>query len=346
MNKGARRIGIIGHFGGPNPPVDGQTVKTQTLCRGLIEAGVADLYVVDTWYNRESRRRLIRDTVCCLRECDRIVLLVSSNGLRLYLPLLFLAHRVLGTRLFFDAIGENVKDLLASQPSWARMLDCFERVWVETEGCARAVRGCLHTEVEVIPNFKSLENVSAPQGEGPVRRFCTFSRVMPEKGVTEAVRAVAAARELYPSADLTLNIWGPVEPSYSLEFENLVRSNEDFVSYCGIVPPGESVGVLAGQDVLLFPTRWASEGFPGTIVDAFSAGLPVVASDWNSNGEVVEHLETGLVYPAPGIPSLVDAVRWCVENPGDVRRMALNCVARARDYTPGPWIAKIVEELG
>ena len=208
------------------------------------------------------------------------------------------------------------------------------------------VRGHLCTKVEVIPNFKSLENVSAPQGGGPVSRFCTFSRVMPEKGVTEAVRAVAAARELYPSADLTLNIWGPVEPSYSLEFENLVRSNEGFVSYCGTVPPGESVGVLAGQDVLLFPTRWASEGFPGTVVDAFSAGLPVVATDWNSNSEVVEHLETGLVYPAPGIPSLVDAVRWCVENPGDVRRMALNCVAKAHDYAPGPWIAKIVEELG
>lgn len=326
--------------------MDGQTAKTQILYRGLIEAGVDNLYVVDTWYNRGSRGRLIGDTIRCLRECDRVILLVSSNGLRLYLPLLFLAHRALGTRLFFDAIGENVKDLLASRPSWARMLDCFERVWVETEGCARAVRGYLHAEVEVIPNFKSLEAVSVPRGNGPVRRFCTFSRVIPEKGIAEAVRAVAAARWLHPTANLTLDVWGPVEPSYAAEFKELVGRNEDFVFYRGTAPFDNSVEALADQDVLLFPTCWASEGFPGTIVDAFSAGLPVVASDWNSNGEVVEHLETGLVYPTPGIPSLTDAVRWCVENPGDVRRMALNCVAKARDYAPGPWIAKIVEELG
>src|SRR3970282_465799 len=40
----------------------------------------------------------------------------------------------------------------------------------------------------------------------------------------------------------------------------------------------------------------ASEGMSNAIIEAFSAGTPVVASNVPSNNEIVTHLETGLLY--------------------------------------------------
>ena len=44
----------------------------------------------------------------------------------------------------------------------------------------------------------------------------------------------------------------------------------------------------------IFPTRFTTEGIPGSIIDSYYAGVPVLASKWNSFDDVIEDGKTGV----------------------------------------------------
>ena len=89
---------------------------------------------------------------------------------------------------------------------------------------------------------------------------------------------------------------------------------------------------LASYDVMLFPTFWDDEGFPGVIVDAHIAGLPVIASDWNMNREVIEHNKTGRIIPVHSPDSLAREMGKFINGELDVNLMQKNCLEEASSY--------------
>lgn len=341
-----KRIGIIGHFGGGERHLDGQTVKTKTLHDELVKVGVDDMVLVDTWLNNVNKPKLLVDSLKCIVRCKKIILIVSRGGLKVFLPMLFWAKRVLGREVYLDVIGGNTAELLEMNPAWLRYMAAFDSVWVESMGLEDELRQMGLSNLEVIPNFKNLNIVDPDESEkGPGFRFCTFSRVMREKGIADAAQAIARARYELRREDLFLDIWGPVEDGFKQELDVILKEMP-FVSYMGCVGYEDSVSVVRRENVLLFPTRWEGEGFPGTVVDAFAAGVPVVASDWNVNAEIIEHMETGLIYPNEGFPNLKAAVEWCVLNPGEVERMGSACAREAKKYLPDAWMNQIVRLMG
>ena len=90
-----------------------------------------------------------------------------------------------------------------------------------------------------------------------------------------------------------MDIYGPVDKSFETEFYEALQCSSEFVKYQGIVEPNKSTDVIKQYDLMLFLTYWPSEGFPGTILDSFSAGVPVIATDWNCNFEIVKENYTG-----------------------------------------------------
>lgn len=340
------RIGIIGHFGGGKRYLDGQTVKTKTLCCELTKAGITDIVTVDTWLNNSNKPKLLADALKCIASCDKVVLIVSRGGLKVFLPMLYWAKKVLGRKVFLDVIGGNTAKLIKANPSWLRYMAAFDSIWVEFQGAKEELEQMGLANIEVIPNFKNLDIVDPSKSDkGPGFRFCTFSRVMKEKGIVDAVQAVAQVRQLLGREDLFLDVWGPVEGAFKQEFDAVLRENP-FVAYKGCVDFGDSVSVVRQENVLLFPTRWEGEGFPGTVVDAFAAGIPVVASDWNANAEIIEHMKTGLIYPNDDFPDLEAAVKWCVLHPTEIEDMGLACAVEAKKFLPDTWVVRISELMG
>ena len=83
---------------------------------------------------------------------------------------------------------------------------------------------------------------------------------------------------------------------------------------------------------MLFPTYWPGEGFPGIIVDAFIAGLPVIATDWAHNSEIIEHQQTGIIIPPHNAEDLAKQMLFFTENPSELQRMSSNCQNLAQQY--------------
>jgi glycosyltransferase involved in cell wall biosynthesis len=90
----------------------------------------------------------------------------------------------------------------------------------------------------------------------------------------------------------------------------------------GFIPEAERV--LPALDLLAVPSL--SEGLGGVIIDAFLAGVPVVASDVGGVPELVRDGETGLLVP-PGDPAALAAALGRMLADDDLRR---RCAEKAR----------------
>ena len=328
-----KKVAIIGHFGGNESFCDGQTVKTKNLEELLL--GQPDILVrrVDTYYSRKNKIGLLLKTVRALFGCEDIFLLVAENGMRVFLPLLYYINKITKRNIYHYVIGSELLALVDRKRRLVRYLNSFKANWFEYEGGTKKLLEMGVKNASTLPNFKNITPVNEAKKFPPhisEFRFCTFSRVMLEKGITDAVMAIDEVNKKYGRVAATLDVYGPVDPSYQLEFDELLRSYSDFLSYKGVKDSQRSVEVLSDYYALLFPTRYEGEGMPGTVIDAFAAGVPVIATDWNANSEIIGNMKNGIIYPSEEIKTLFDAILWSVNNVGAMNEMR---IASRREYT-------------
>lgn len=343
-----KKIGIIGHFGGNENFLDGQTVKTKNLKTLLEDYGVVQTYCVDTYLVRKHKIRLLLKSILCLLKCKNIVILLSENGMNFYLPFLYWNNKIFRRRIFHDIIGSELVAMVRDNPKLVKYLNALEINWFEYQSGAQVLTDLGVTNMSVLPNCKKLEAVdmgkitpyASPDGS---YTFCTFSRVMAEKGITDAINAVATINQKRGATVARLDIYGPIEETYREELEALLAEHGDCVTYRGVIASQSSVQTLKQYYALLFPTRWHGEGFPGTILDCYASALPVLASDWNANKEIIVHNQTGMIYPNEESKDLLDTIEWAVDNKAKIDCMKIACRQEYEKYTP-EHIAKIICE--
>ena len=349
MNKTKKKVAIIGHFGGNKAFFDGQTVKTKVLYQELQKKDYS-VYKVDTYYKKKNLIKLLWQTTVCLFFHKHIFVLLSIEGMKIYFPLLHFISKIKNIKIYHDVIGGNLEDIIRKHPKFVKYLNSFRVNWVETNGIKQSVEKLGVRNVSVLPNFKDLdavvlEDVSSYELSDNGYDFCTFSRVIRQKGITDAINSIAEINAKRGKIIARLNIYGPVEDDYKDEFNELTAKYDDFVSYRGVVESQNSVQALKWYYALLFPTRWHGEGFPGTILDCYASAIPVIASDWSANKEIVVHGKTGIIYPCDEIKTLTEAIEWAIDNKDKMDAMKIACRNEYEKYTPEHVMAVINQKL-
>lgn len=313
------KVGLIGHLALGRDKYDGQTVKTRTVYYGLKKQLGEGIVIVDT-YQKSNPFQLVVQTIKCLLHTEKIIVMLSRNGLRILLPILYCYVRWHHGEVYHCVIGGNDDELLKKNPKWVKYLSSFRVNWYESENLAAEMRKKGIHSAKYLPNFKNISPLSSEElsiqekniCDSSEYRFCTFSRVTKEKGITNAIVAVEVISK-EKGVNVKLDIYGPVEENYQTEFNELLRKT-NVVEYKGIVASDESVSVLKNYYGLLFPTYFYGEGFPGTLIDAMCAGVPVIASDWHFNAEIISDGTDGIIYGNEVYPTLFDAVVWSIEH--------------------------------
>lgn len=337
----AKKIGLIGRLDRECSLFDGQTIKTRMMYRLLCEVyGEENIVIVETKDYRHNVLRVAAQLACCLFSCKDIYVSLSRNGRKFFFPILSFASRRFHTRVYHNLIGGWLARDLEECPQQARYLNDFEVNWVESRKLVEDLRALGVNNAEFLPNFKYLEMVDLPKTRnyGPVYRFCTFSRVQELKGIGDAIDVV---EELCSEGFYChLDIFGPIDPGYKNEFDRAVSDSPN-VEYKGCVPPEKSVQAIAGYDALLFPTKWKPEGIPGTIIDALSAGVPVIAAKWQYYNEMLEDGITGFGYKFEHNELLLGAIKRFMALGDKANSLRSGCLMRAKDYSPDAVIDRI-----
>lgn len=345
-----KRIGIIGHFGGNEFFNDGQTVKVKSLYKGL-NLAVGDVYKidkVDTYYLKNSKYRLLIELIKCILFDKKIIFLPAMNGRKKLFPLMYILKRILHKDIYHDCIGGALVNELYANKNWKKYLNSFNSNWMESEKQVSKLYEMGISNVFYIPNFKNIMPITESElvlyFDKPIK-FCTFSRVLPEKGIADAVNAVKHLNEVYGSQTAMLDIYGPIQSGYETWFLDLIDNNRSCCKYCGVINPKYSVNVLKDYFALLFPTHYFTEGMPGTIIDAMFAGVPVISRKWMYCDQMIENGFNGVSYDFDKPENIVNILEECINDPESFVKMRINCIEEAKKYLEKNVINQIVNKM-
>jgi glycosyltransferase involved in cell wall biosynthesis len=140
----------------------------------------------------------------------------------------------------------------------------------------------------------------------------------PNKGIGALLRALASREEL---AAMSLLVVGDGPNRARLELLAQRAELAGRVRFLGAL--SDVRPVLAAADLFVLPSR--AEALPLSLLEAMSAGLPVVASSVGGIPEVVEHDRTGLLVPPGDERALAAALVELLDQP---LRDRLGCAAR------------------
>jgi glycosyltransferase involved in cell wall biosynthesis len=164
-------------------------------------------------------------------------------------------------------------------------------------------------KIRIKPNF-------VPKTPGattsPRQGALYVGRLSVEKGINVLLEAVQ--KHQLPIDDLLVLGTGPFEAA---THEALGPR------YLGHQPLEEVLTCMQRASFLLLPSV-CYEGFPRTVVEAFSRGLPVIASRLGSMAELIEHQKTGLLFTPGDSGDMARTVKWALDNPDDMAKMGEN----------------------
>jgi len=338
-----KRIAVIGHFGGGKEMFDGQTIKTKILWEELGKTNGFEMTKTDTYGWRSNPLKLMKNCRQDVRRNEAVIMLPDYNGFLTLSVLLPLFNKKNKTRLIYVVVGGWLPVYLKEHPFYLGRAKKFSAIVVETEAIKTSLEKLGLKNVSVVPNFKRLEyaNQTGRGFEKPFS-FCFFSRVIPEKGIKEAVEAVKAINLKSGKTVCTFDIYGPVGADYKERFEELILGSEDVIRYKGIVPFEKSVETLVNYYTMLFPTVYYAECLPGTIIDSYASAVPVIAFNWSSGSDVVKHGKTGWICEENSVSSLVKNIEFAMANEETVKKMKQNCLNEAKQYSPEVCLPKMI----
>lgn len=209
------------------------------------------------------------------------------------------------------------------RPRWhwwlqRRIQQAAEQIVVPSESIAkRAVDWCgtSRERIKVIPNAVDVEHFRGTAfqavNHGLETRATNFrvgfvGRLDPVKRVGDLITAVA----MLEASAFTLDIWGSGSELDKLLLHKGLESGRPRFMFHGAVLDVRQA--YAAIDVLVLPSY--AEGFGLVLIEAMTAGVPVIGTNVDGIREVIRDGETGLLVPPRDPPALAAAIKRLAED--------------------------------
>lgn len=330
------------------PPLGGTTVLFKSLADGLSARPDLDVRVVGSGGVRgrglAAPAALLKLGRTIAREvggADVAALHVSTSALHVLGPLFVRACRRAGTPSIIRKFGGT--DFMEYAPgrreAILRTLRVTDLYLAETRALVERAESQGLANARWFPNSRPMPPLHdetsdvASGGSRPCSRFVYLGQIHSRKGIRELISAGERMDE-----GVTVDVYGTLD--YDIderEFDGLTR-----VRYCGSVAPENVHEVLSRYDALVLPSYHAGEGYPGVILEAYGAGIPVVATRWRALPELVDDSSGVLVEPRDA-----DALRRAMlDLAGDTQtyaRLRAGVILRRNEFADAVWHERFVE---
>lgn len=343
----AKGIALIGNLGRGQPSLDGQTLRTQLVLAELRRRAAAPVAAVDTaWLSRRPFRVFLA-MIASFRKSDIVLIMPGERGLKVLLPIFQRLASMFGCAMHYLVVGGWLPDFLKQNSGFAIRLGHLDGIYVQSQRMLTELETLGLSNAHYLSNFKRFRARQASRVTPDDGLSLVFlSRIIPEKGVEHCFEALRILNEGVDKPRVSLDLWGTVPPKHEAWFAEILGHPISGVTYRGALNQELVVDQLLNYDAMLFPTWYRGEGFPGAIVDAFAAGIPVVASDWHDNSEILTHRQTGLLFETGSVEQLVSSIQLLLDEPSLLSHMKEAAAKAAADYHVDVVIPPLFRKLG
>lgn len=331
---GIKKILVLGYFGYRTNQLDGQTVKTRDVFKLFkIEYPNSRIDYYDTQdfkFNRWSILRMVKK-VCC---CDYLIYMPANNNLKHIFPLLFILSKIFKFHIHYYVVGGWLCEFLDSLPLHRKLLKRIKGIHCETKRLAYGLENKFgFNNVDMFPNFRFFD-FTPNQNSSDILRLVFMARIMKEKGLDWIFELADYIANHELESKISITFYGQIsEKDRSYFYEKI--SKYDFVEYIGALEPDEIYQTISQYDCLLLPTHFFTEGLPGSIVDAYISGIPVIATEWLNAREFIDDSKTGFIIPFKnGQSALIDRVLRLQADKQLLSEMKSHALEKRKNFAP------------
>ncbi|MCP4684013.1 MAG: glycosyltransferase family 4 protein [bacterium] len=251
----------------------------------------------------------------------------SKDLVRLALPALILA-RFFGRKTVLHLTSADTERFLDSRGGWFHpLLKASDAIVVGSRYLQKAV-GRSHLRSDILIRPVDVKDFTHRVRHQLQPRILVESDLEPGKNVACALKAFRLVKQKYPRAELTVAGDGP-------QFDFLHRMAAGLklhgISFTGSVTNDEMGSLYDEHD--LFVASASQDESPTSLVRAFAAGLPIVATDADGVLHMLRDRTSALIVPINDHASTADRVIELIEDDELTGRLSRQGREEIRKYT-------------
>lgn len=325
------KILVSGAFGYSENSLDGQTVKTRDVYRLFKEQHSEDVDFFDTSDLKKEKIYILK-MIWKIVNCKKLVYLPAQNNIKYFFPVIYILSVIFRFKIHYFVVGGWLREFVTHLPIHRWMLGRIAGIHVETNRLLNELKEYYKYEnVDLFPNFRFFE-FDPERFESERLRIVFMDCVIKENGL-DWIFYLADYMEQNGLGDkISISIFGPLVEDTRIVLENEIGKYA-FVKYKGVLEPSEVHKTLCQYDVLLMPTCSFAEGVPGSVVDAYFSGIPVIVKEWKHAHEYVDNGESGFIIPYENGPdSMVEIVLCLYGDRSLLHKLQANALRKRMDF--------------
>ncbi|MBQ0102725.1 MAG: glycosyltransferase family 4 protein [Prevotellaceae bacterium] len=332
-----KSVFIVGAFGYCNNQLDGQTIKTRNILKLMQVKYQGTVSFFDTLSTRKHPLGIFK-LFSGLIHCHTLLLVPCRGNLAYFLPVAYCLSKLFRYEIIVICVGGwQIEYFTGKQGYRAHKLamQCCKNIKAHLPEML-SVHNELTTHYgfrnsEVFPNFRFFYQAPVTENSGTLR-LVYLARIRTEKGYASIFKALDILKA--KNIDVSIDFYGQIYDRDKKDFMSLISSHKDNAHYCEAIDPKHINERLRHYDVMLLPTQYYTEGFPGTILDAYISGIPVIVTEWKYSHEFVNDGITGYIVPFENCTEpLAQKIEYINQHRDTLQLMKNNAQEEAKKYS-------------
>ncbi len=227
-----------------------------------------------------------------------ISLHASDNSAMVYALVLDLFARKTNSKLLIRIFGGQHLDKLEKQNRILRkkLIECYSRNTLMLQTKTMVRRAEEEFEIEGVEWFPTSRPETEPKKADTFNlkgklKVLYIGQVRETKGIDHLIKLAKMIKA--QNLDIEIQLFGELfEERLKDEIDSLPDS---VIRYGGVLQSEYVYDEMRNADLLIFPTEYEGEGYPGVIIEAINVQLPVLASDIENIRDLIEDGVDGLL---------------------------------------------------
>src|SRR5690606_37444541 len=236
-------------------------------------------------------------------------------------------------KIYYFMVGGWLSDFLTKNTQIKNMLGKIENVFCETHTIKNELEEKFNFQnLDYFPNFR--ETYFQPTFrtvDNEHVKIVYMGRINEGKGILDLFE-IERRLALLDKNNYSIDLYGQIQKDFEKELQ-LRLSLSTKIQYKGVLNPNEIYVTLDKYDLMVFPTHFYTEGLPGTVLDAYLSGIPVLACNWKHAQEFIEDKKTGFIYEFDNKDNLEKEIVNVLKEPSLINTMKKNAFVKSENYT-------------